>query len=406
MNTLYLRLPSAALHLLQDDSALSCRCILVTPDGSVLRDVMTTPDKFGELMAASHPVRHVVILPAAADITVLHLPAPPLNGARLRQALPGLLEEHLLEDAENVVIAHAARTEDGRLPVAAMRSALLHAIAARWPCPSSTTLHILPLHAWLPEGVFVIDEYAHTKGCHIELAGRFAAHEPLGLTLHAATHEAAAQLTCDTLVALLPDGTQAILLVPPDRAAAYRTLAARGIEIRPDDGALYAQGLPLAVIPDLAGNLPAQRRQELGAWKRPLQLAAAVLLINVIALHLDGWRLRHEANTLRDGMRALYVERFPQEQVILDPLLQMQQKTAAARQAAPDDFLALTADLAASLNGAQAAIPKRLAYRDRQLQVRFADPHVLRNDARQTALASHGLAARETDGSWQIGRQP
>lgn len=407
MNTLYLRLPSAAaLHLLQDDSALSCRCTLVTPDGNVLKDVMTTPDRFGELPETSRPIRHLVILPAAADMTVLHLTTPPLSGARLRQALPGLLEDHLLEDAEKVIVAQAARTEDGRLPVAAMRGTLLHALAARWQCPPGATLYILPLQAWLPEGTFTVDEYAHAHGFHIELAGRFAAQEPLGLTLHAEMHEDAAQLVCDTFAALQKDDAQLTLLVPPDRVAMYEAVARPGLAIRPDDGALYAQGRPSATVPDLATCLPAQRKRELGAWKRPLRLAAAVLLINLVALHLDGWRLRHEANALRDGMRTLYMERFPKEQVILDPLLQMQRKVTATRQAAPDDFLALTADLAASLDGAQATAPKRLAYRNRQLQLSFADPLVLRNEARLAALASHGLSAREVGGNWQIGRQP
>jgi hypothetical protein len=109
-------------------------------------------------------------------------------------------------------------------------------------------------------------------------------------------------------------------------------------------------------------------------------------------------------------MLQTYRSRFPNERVILDPLLQMQQKIAIAHRAsgepAPDDFLALSAGLASAWNGlpltssggnnSNGAIAS-LDYRERSLSLKLK-PQIQQDEQfdafqqqLQTALADRKL---------------
>jgi general secretion pathway protein L len=115
-------------------------------------------------------------------------------------------------------------------------------------------------------------------------------------------------------------------------------------------------------------------------WRWPLALATAILVINISALNIEWWRMKSEANALRESMIQIYKSAYPKETVIIDPIAQMQQKIAAAKRnsglPAPDDFTAITAALgegwssAVTASGRSTAIAS-LEYRERSLYVRL-----------------------------------
>jgi general secretion pathway protein L len=146
-------------------------------------------------------------------------------------------------------------------------------------------------------------------------------------------------------------------------------------------------------------------------WRRPLALAAIVLLVNAIALNVDWMRMKGEAEALRSGMVQSYRSAFPNETVIVDPLAQLRQKMTVAQrdsgQIAPDDFLALAAALgeAWAANGTGAAPIASMEYRDRGLTVKLKPGAAISAEKLGGALAAHNLSITEpSDGVWQIRR--
>src|SRR5690606_25762721 len=95
-------------------------------------------------------------------------------------------------------------------------------------------------------------------------------------------------------------------------------------------------------------GMPAAPSVNWRAWKVPLVLAGLLVALNLIGLHVDWWRMRSDANALSATMTQIFRSAFPRDPVV-DPVAQLRQKLAAAKhgagEAAPDDFLALTAGL-------------------------------------------------------------
>ena len=153
------------------------------------------------------------------------------------------------------------------------------------------------------------------------------------------------------------------------------------------------------------------------AWRWPLALAAAVLVINAAALNIDWWRMKDEANSLRATMIQIYKSAYPKETVILDPVAQMQQKIAIARRdsglVAPDDFMAITAALGeacaaiATMPGKTAPAIAALEYRERSLFVRLEPDAEAPTQQIKAALALRNLSldlapAQSNAVVWQI----
>jgi general secretion pathway protein L len=148
------------------------------------------------------------------------------------------------------------------------------------------------------------------------------------------------------------------------------------------------------------------------AWRWPLVLAGLALLVNIVGLNISWWRMKREADALRAGMMQTYRSVYPQDTMIVDPLAQMRQKVAAARnasgQAAPDDFIALAANLGEvwdSIAGSGYKMPgiASLEYRDRSLLLRPKADGTLPAEQLKAALAARNLSLTQPSiGVWQI----
>jgi hypothetical protein len=84
---LYLRLPSRAETRSKEDKSHSFP-FAVANHGRLQRAGFTQLDALASLITHVH---RVVILPAASDVTVLHISTPPLSASRLKTALPANL---------------------------------------------------------------------------------------------------------------------------------------------------------------------------------------------------------------------------------------------------------------------------------------------------------------------------
>ena len=432
MNTLYLRLPSSAgIKTVPVDSSLPCSFALASHQGVIARSGET---RLSSLAATMADADRVVLLLAAADVTLLTIRTPPLSAARLKRALPNLVEEHLLDDPEQCVIVTGIAHDD-LLPVAVMRRDRLQSLADICLSMGAKKLQAWPLQSCLPQqdrSIAVMHEYANdvsdTQGLLLELGLHLPKQASLGLSLHAVDVQSGAQQAISTLRLLHPQGA-ITLLVPPQHATAYIQAADAEIDVQADDWKRWIaidstvdRNTSANVINMMSALALARSRVNLGTWRLPLQLAAAVLLINTVALNADWWRLHREADTLKAGMLQTYRSRFPNERVILDPLLQMQQKAAIARRAsgepAPDDFLAMSAGLASAWNSiplssnSNGAVAS-LDYRERSLSLKLK-PQIQQDEQfdafqqqLQTALADRKLTLQQgAADSWQIKRAP
>lgn len=433
MNTLYLRLPSSAgTKTVPVDSSLPCSFALASHQGVIARSGET---RLSSLAATIADADRVVLLLAASDVTLLAIRTPPLSAARLKRALPNLVEEHLLDDPEQCVIVPGAAHGDV-LPVAVMRRDRLQSLADICMAMGAKKLQAWPLQSCLPQqdrSIAVLHEYANeqdngAQGLLLELGLHLAGQTSLGLSLHATDVLQGAQQAVTTLRLLQPHGPLT-LLVPPQHATAYQQVADAEIDVQADDwkrwialDAAADRGAPAGIINMMSALAIARSRVDLSTWRLPLQLAAAVLLINTVALNADWWRLHREADTLKAGMVQTYRSRFPNERVILDPLLQMQQKIAVAHRAAgepaPDDFLALSAGLASAWNALPLAANSNgaiasLDYRDRSLSLKLK-PQIQQDDQfdafqqqLQTALADRKLKLQQgAADTWQVRLAP
>jgi general secretion pathway protein L len=138
-------------------------------------------------------------------------------------------------------------------------------------------------------------------------------------------------------------------------------------------------------------------------WRWPLVLAGLLLATNVVALNWDWWRLKSEGEALHAGMIRVYKTTFPNDVVIVDPLVQMQKKITALRKRSgeitPSDFLSL----AATLGEIEKTLPDKsgdestkfsiaaLEYRDAILVVRFKLGTNPPTEAVRTALAARHI---------------
>lgn len=417
MNTLYLRLPSSAgSRTVPADSSLSCAFALVSQQGVIAR---SGEARLPSLAATMAEADRVVLLLAASDVTLLSVKAPPLPPAKLKLALPGLIEEHILDDPQDCAIV-TGDTIDGLLQVAVMRRERLQALADACLASGAKRLFASPIQFGLRQDEAALHLYgSETGGVTAELCLRTSTHDALGLTLHAHDEDSVAQSTLTTLRLLQPQGALT-LHVPQASLASFQQYADTDITVEADNWQHWIAP-ETGRVNMLSALTLSQTRIDLRAWKLPLRLAAAVLLINTVALNADWWRLHREAGALKADMLQTYRNRFPDERVILDPLLQMQQKIAAGRRAAgeptPDDFVALAAGLASASNGLPIAASDgaiaSLDYRDRALSVKWKTQ--TQQDDRfddftqqlKNALGNRQLALQQgAADSWQIRRTP
>ena len=70
------------------------------------------------VLGQRHPQAEVLACLDPQDLILLELQLPPLSGRRLQAALQGEVEAMLLDDLQEVALAHGAQAEDGRVPVA------------------------------------------------------------------------------------------------------------------------------------------------------------------------------------------------------------------------------------------------------------------------------------------------
>ena len=432
---LYLRLPARALPR---DAGVSLPALsfAIATRARLQRIGHASLPELSTLMQQS---QRVVLLLAASDVSLFTIQVPPLSPARLKAALPALVEDRVIGDPADCAIAvgpanggTGSGASNERLVAVADR-AWLQAWLDSLRRHGARRISALPFALCLPLPAAHVAASIAEHGGQRELALRLSAQQGMGLPLSSDDVE---QLPAEVFQLLStfagPRPVQlslpATLLesfrnaygqfaagqtAPSSEQADAAPLAA--IELREENWAAWVEGAAHVNV-DLASALAADAGEatDWRRWRWPLMLGAALLLLNVVALNWDWWQLRSEGQQLRDAIERSFRRSFPNE-AMADPVAQMRQKRAASRQAAgefvPGDFIALSSSLGDALAEAGTAIGAdtraiaALEYRDAVLTVRFKPGQQPSLDAARAALAARGLEATAMAGEvaqWQV----
>jgi general secretion pathway protein L len=422
LSTLYLRLPSRAVAGRAPQwLALACPFALVSQGGAIEREGVAP---LSELSGTIAGMQRVVLLLAGSDVTLLRMQIPPLSAAKLKAALPNLVEEQLLCDPADCVIV-AGSLSDGMRSIAVAQRAWLEQLAKTFTALGARAIAALPAQSCLscPAGQPAVTAAICQQDTGMDLTLRLPEQDGIGVTIDSGSDEASAHEAIRTLCAIVP-AAPVTLYVPQSALRVYQEAVndapalKERIGISADNWTHWiagARGVTLDLMAGLGTNTGT--RFDWHAWRWPLVLSAAVLLINVSALNISWWRMKSEASSLRSAMTRIYRSTYPNESVIIDPLAQMQQKIAIAKRdsglAVPDDFTAMTAAFGEAWAGVTATLPAppsiaALEYRERSLSVRLRDREAPTQQMK-AALAERGLSlelAPEQSGTvvWQIRR--
>ncbi len=419
--TLYLRLPpraavqpgapaltAAELSLLPLAFAWALRIRLQRADTAALAAL-------APLLAQSP---RVVLLLAASDVTLLRMAVPPLPAARLQAALPALVEDRVIGDPQECAIA-AGPDIDGQRTIAVTDRAWLQRWLTMLRQLGARRIVAVPMQLCLPLPAAGASAALLDSSGQLELALRTSADEGLGLPVAA---DSAGGLVDAVLapLATFAGGRAVQLSVTPAYAAQFHAWSAghpdSGIELVNESWDAWIEGARQVGV-DLAGAIAmrADQRTDWHRWRWPLRLALACVLLNLVALNADWWRLRRQGQSVEQEMAAIYRQAFAGEAPPLQPLAQMRQKVAAVRQAAGEfaagDFLTLSAALGEAW--AEAGNDRRaiaaLDYRDATLTVRLRPGAQVSLEAMGAVLAARRLAVTPSPADpsvWQVRNAP
>ncbi|MYN04149.1 general secretion pathway protein GspL [Pseudoduganella sp. DS3] len=406
MTTLYIRYPARAAAA---DSGVpaSCQFALVGDGGNVMQQGAGALGNLGELVSGA---RRVVLLLAAADVSLLKVKVPPLSGARLKSALPHLVEEQVLGDPADCVLALAppANGDSDERVVAVANRAWLEVLVKALVAQGAQGVSALPVQLCLPLAPGSASAALGLDDAGLELTLRSAPYEGLGLTLPNAPEPA-----LHTLRALAGDAPVTLYVAPAQRAE-YAAAAANvaGITLE-EDNWIHRVAAAKAVTLDLAASLGAASGATARAWARwkwPYRIAVAVVVVNIVGLNWEFMRLKREAATVRQNMVQVFRAAYPNQPVTDDPAAQMRRNIAVARAGSgggnADDFT----NISAALGEALAVLPNRevvagVDYKDRSMTVKFKPGSVDANALAQmqAALAQRKLSASESGpGVWLV----
>ncbi|MEQ1880463.1 MAG: type II secretion system protein GspL [Burkholderiales bacterium] len=256
------------------------------------------------------------------DVLLVGVTLPRLTGAKLANALPGLVEEFVAGDIERNHVVASARDADNRAIAAVVDRALLArameifkraglrvseatpaALALAWR-PGVWRVRLREGHGVVRTGEFAGIGFAYTGDMPVELRL---------LRQQSASPPSAIEVSGDC-----------------DLAAWFAALAS-------PVGAAPPDVLSPPVVIDLLQY--GFSREVIGwkTWRQSMILAGTLALVAVIGLNVSAWSMRSQEKALREAMVSIVKEAMPKVSAVLDPLRQMNQHVADLRTGAGTD---------------------------------------------------------------------
>jgi general secretion pathway protein L len=347
------------------------------------------------------------------DVFLTVIDAPRLAEARLRQALPNLLEDRLLGNPADCQFAFDAargrgKGEAGSLPVAVIDRGLLtraiDVIGSRHRLRAAySEIHLLPMPA---EGELAV------RAEHGRAVVRSGAYEGFAFELGEPDSVPSA-----LLLAVRQRGIGRIRAFGSDAARLAALAAPLGVAVDASGQNLDAAAAAGAVNLLQGGFAPrgslgsfAAQRIELKQIKALAVWGAVAAATFIAGLNLYWMKLSSEEKALRGGMETAFRSAFPEATAVVDPVLQTRRQLGALRAragvASADDFSVLGTQAGQILSMGPIGTLAGLEYRDGALRLKFqpgsAPDANLQNVMRSRAVQVGLTLQFDADGSARL----
>jgi general secretion pathway protein L len=420
-STLYILLPSKAhaLEFEQGDWVKHARPFaLISDEGNIVQKGQQALVDLKELATSS---RQVVLLLAASDVSLIPVKVPPMSVAKLKAALPNLIEDQLLADPAELILLSNAPV-NGVCTIAAVDRSWMESLHAQMQILGARKLMAYSLSMTMKTEPETLTSIIDTEGNVSELAFRRDGQFGAGLTLNQTAHRTltldSAQQVLQTLNLFANETNLKVFMASESiefyqQAAASDETTGRAFSFQAIDWNTRIAGISTSSI-DLMSTVSHDNQTSFdwSKWRWPLGLAVAALIFNLAGINFQWLSMKREAQGLRDSLTQSYRSSFPKESVILDPLVQMQQKINLSKkiagQSTPEDFLVLASQFGQVWDAAIVGKPVApsvvsMEYRERSLFVKVKSSNLLPLDQLRSGLKEHALTlVSSSDGLLQI----
>ncbi|MBB5441975.1 MULTISPECIES: type II secretion system protein GspL [unclassified Paraburkholderia] len=405
-----------------------------------------------------------VLMLAARDLLLMPATLPPLRGPKLRQALPNIVEDQLIQDPQTCHIAVDPQgLGEGRHLLAVIDRGWFRFIYEAFTAAGHRSLRAVPVTRCLPlapvtEIAANADETAEAR--EPAMAGAASVAPVVAPVAPSVVPMVAAVLgaVVQTAPALLIEGA-VDSGVPRVELAIARGVQGEGFAAPADavnatlSALAGAAPVSLYMLTEVPGNEPNQSttsparlashihgasplpfeqlarralecrfdlcqfefasqpwrldRATLRRLRLPIVLAVAALVVAIIGANVQWLMLARQRDAINTQMTELLLNTFPKTTVVLDAPGQMarqvQQLRVAAGELSPEDFLSLADGLARSLSPLPVNGIAALDYHEHRLDVTFK-PAVKVDPDFAKRLARNGLtgAIDSSTGKWTI----
>jgi len=400
----------------------------------VLREGRSTVAQLADAIVKSD----IVLIISAADVILLEVIAPPMSEAKFKLALPSLLEEQLMCDpaecvfiplAKHIAKKNSVRQSDveheqtaisqmtpvdvGKRVVAVVQRSWLQQLSASLFALGARQMKAVPEQLCLPfdgggVGAKLVED--QHEGC-ANVALRFSPVQGMGMLL--ASHQSPLERLME-LVMLAPVNLIS-LQVPEEMVAVFQPVLAAHpdldarINLHVISWKSTLTSMHVAELNLMSGLNTAQKNQiHWKNWRWPLALAVTALLVNLVGVNLTYWRLKSEAQALKQQIAQTYKINFPKETVVPFPLEQMRKNLVLAKrragQSSSDDFTLLLSQFGSAWGSMPSdKQPKILSIEYKQQALTVLVDGTLNQDQFQQILSVSQLSLSKLNaGSWQI----
>ncbi|MEX3548024.1 MAG: type II secretion system protein GspL [Burkholderia sp.] len=394
-----------------------------------------------------------VLVVAARDLLLLAATVPAVKGQKLRQALPNIVEDYVIQDAQACHIAvDPVALPNGRRVLAVIDREWFRFTIEAFTTAGHRAIRAVPATRCLPQPAL-----AGESGDGITEAALISPEEVPEVKSGEVSRAPIVAAIMERIESMPVDEALSIATVPRVELAIARGALGEGLTApaasagstlaaltaggpfdlyqfeRP--GAEHLASITPPADPDaISGTMPlpfdafARRaletrfnlcqfdfeivpwrfdRATLTRLKLPAALAVITLLVAVIGINIHWWQLARECDAISAQITETLLTAFPKTTTVLDPPAQMtrqiDQLRVAAGEISPNDFLALASGVARSLGPLPANGIASLDYHDRRLDVGFK-PEIKVDPDFGARLARNGLSGEidSSTGKWTI----
>ena len=360
-------------------------------DGNGARSGPVQSGPVADALSLAQGRRTVIVLPAT-EATLAAPDLPVRGGARIAQAVPFALEEHLASDLDTVHFAVGTRTGAGSgTPVVMIARPVLERWQAIWEAAGIHPDAAFSESSLIPSApnacVLLLDETAlHVK--RPDTVAYALDAEPLAVALDLALGE------------LSEPGEHVTFYTTPAAYDAQRDLI-EGLRAR--TATLQVKLLPDGTLPLLATQIPTAHAvnilqgpyappsslgTQLKRWRLPVGLAAATLLVFLAAQGLQLWQLQKTEKQLDAQISDVFETALP-GQPIVDARAQLEGVLARAG-GGQGALLPAISLVAQAMSRAPGARIQGMVYRAGVLEMRVMAPNVEALDGIKQTMSQNG----------------